>query len=232
MQKSNLLPVTALTVNQLIDENGISKMMYLKGYPRQYRFDASKGLFNVNGEQNLTTSKQPFRFVPLAYRVFVDTLFNYSEMKWTEFFFLNGDMQVCSTLFHEFSTQTFLDYAHNHLFYMGLNPCQAVWTVVPNEKTNQLHGSKYYIATFCAEPMDTETKEAVEVARTMLDSLLRMDTLTDNCKPIASLFYGDTEGVQMQLNEAATESKAEKLDRHNDKASKNFAKGVVSAVTV
>lgn len=225
MKKSNLLPVTALTANQLVDENGASKMMYLKGFPRQYRFDASKGLFNLNGEQTITGAKQPFRFVPLAYRVFVDTLFNYHQMTWTEFFFLNGDMQVCSTLFHQFSSESFLDYAHNHLFYMRLNPCDVVWTVMPNEKTNIAQNSKYYIAGFSADEMDDETKEAVAVARTLLEPLFRADTLTSNCQPIAALFFGDANEGQKEIGEG--ESQADLLDRMNDAKSKNFAEGVV-----
>lgn len=223
-QNANLQPLVALTTEMIFDENGMSKIKYFRGYPRQYRFDASRGLVNLNGETPITTAKQPFKFAPLAYRVFEATLFSYEKMKWTEFFFLNADLQVCAVLFHQFSTESFLSYAFNHLFYSGLNACEVCWTVTPNEKVNPRTASKYYIASFEAEALTPDTKAALEAARTVLEPLFRAETLADDSQMIASMFFNDA--PEIAILEAAQESEAERLDSANDKAAKNFAKGV------
>ena len=104
--------------------------------------------------------------------------------------------------------------------------------MTPNEKTNVVHGSKYYIASFQADEMDADTKEAMQMLRSMIAPIFRQDTVSDDCDMIASLFYKAAEGTTLSLNEA-TESKADKLDRVNDLKSKRFARGVVgNGVTI
>lgn len=224
MKSTNLMPLTAMTTAALFNaETGETTAKYFEGYPRQYRFDASRGIFNLNGEVPLTTAKQAFSFVPLAYRVFEATLFGYNRMKWTEFFFLNAENQVCATLFHQFSTESFLGYVFNHLLYEGLNPCQVKWTVTANPKQNALTGSTYYIAQFAAEEIDRETLETADAVRATLPPLYRGDTVADDTDVQFSLYYGND--TPLSINTPV--DVAALLDAKNDKASRNFAKGVV-----
>ena len=50
----NLMPLTNFKKAALITKDGELKIKYLPGYPRSYRFDASRGTFNENGENTLT----------------------------------------------------------------------------------------------------------------------------------------------------------------------------------
>ena len=222
--QQKLKPLTTLTAAQLFDENGMSKIRYMQGYPRSYRFDASKGILNLNGETAITTAQnKTFSFIPLAYRIFKDTLFNYENMKWLEVFFLNEELQLCSCLFHQYSVQNFLDYAYKHLFYTGCNVCEVLWTVTPVEKLNEKVGSKYHIALFSATPLSTAEIEAMETARTLVGRIARYETVTDNCTTVASLHYNEMQNVDLLQN---SEHVADNLDALNDAASQNFAKGV------
>jgi hypothetical protein len=222
--QQKLKPLTSLTVAQLFDENGMSRIRYMQGYPRSYRFDASKGLLTLDGETAITTaSNKTFSFVPLAYRIFKDTLFNYQNMKWLEVFFLNESMQLCSCLFHQYSVQNFLDYAYKHLYYSGCKVCEVLWTVTPVEKLNEKVGSKYHIAQFSATPLSTSDIEAIQTARTVLSRIVRYETVTDDCETVASLFYDMAQNVDLLQN---NQTVAENLDALNDAASQNFAKGV------
>ena len=222
--QQKLKPVTSLTVAELFDENGMSKLRYMQGYPRSYRFDASKGLLTLDGETAITTaSNKTFSFVPLSYRIFKDTLFNYQNMKWLEVFFLNESMQLCSCLFHQYSVQNFLDYAYKHLFYTGCNVCEVLWTVTPVEKFNEKVASKYHIAQFSATPLSTADIEAIQTARTLLGSIVRYETVTDDCETVASLHYNEMQNIDLLQN---NETVAASLDALNDAASQKFAAGV------
>jgi hypothetical protein len=77
------------------------KIKYLSGYPRSYRFDASRGTFNENGETVLTKKGEPFTFAPIAYRKFRDDIMGFGAKNWIEFFFLNESLQVCALMFFQ-----------------------------------------------------------------------------------------------------------------------------------
>lgn len=72
----NLMPITNFKKTTLITPDGELKIQYLSGYPRSYRFDASRGTMTENGETVLTKKGEPFTFAPIAYRKFRCDLFS------------------------------------------------------------------------------------------------------------------------------------------------------------
>ena len=52
---------------------------YLEGHPRQYRFDAKEGVFNINGSEKLGRT---LTFQPIAWRIFTDNFLNMGTINW------------------------------------------------------------------------------------------------------------------------------------------------------
>lgn len=245
MKNTNLLPLVSAQISQFFNADGDLDVLYLQGHPRQYRFDASRGLLNINGETVVSGSGKPFSFAPIAYQMFQASLFNYPPMEWVEFFFINGDNQLCAVLFHGFSVENLKQQLPN-LFYERLTPCGVVWSVVPKEKTNAA-GNTYYIASFEATPQTDATREAFAELRRVLPPIFRAETALPENVLIASEHYStltanvqtlptvdladlptlpfdvaDVSPIDDDLSDAAI-----LLDAKNDLAARQFAKRVV-----
>ena len=59
----------------------VSRFRYLPGHPRQVRFDAKAGQFNIGGTVPLGSS---LSFIPLAWRIFQDDILNMGRKLWAE----------------------------------------------------------------------------------------------------------------------------------------------------
>ena len=79
-----------------------SRFRYLTGHPRQIRFDAKAGQFNIGGVTPLGNSLE---FVPLAWRIFQDNILNMGRKTWAELFFVDAKGAVCAVMFHGYSVQ-------------------------------------------------------------------------------------------------------------------------------
>ncbi len=64
-----------------------SRFRYLTGHPRQIRFDAKAGQFNIGG---ITPLGNALEFVPLAWRIFQDNILNMGRKTWAELFFVDA----------------------------------------------------------------------------------------------------------------------------------------------
>ena len=64
----------------------VRRYKYLEGHPRQYRFDAKEGVFNINGSEKLGRS---LTFQPIAWRIFTDNILNMGTKNWAELFFID-----------------------------------------------------------------------------------------------------------------------------------------------
>ncbi len=88
-----------ITVDEETGEELVAdSFIYLPGRPREYRFNAQNGQFNLYGERILLDEKgKPvdyFSFQPISYRFFEDCLFGRTEKEiWAELFFI--DKQDC-----------------------------------------------------------------------------------------------------------------------------------------
>jgi len=103
MKNSHLSP--ALHTNFINGETGELAVRYRPGHPRQYRFDASRGIFSVNGESPITKRGESLSFIPISFRIFKDDILGFGLKKWIEFFFINEGGHLCNLLFHGYSVE-------------------------------------------------------------------------------------------------------------------------------
>ena len=214
MKKTNpLLP--SLQTNFVNDETGELQIKYREGFPRHYRFDANRGMFNLN-EMNITKKGEPLSFIAISYRVFKADILGYGLKKWAEFFFINHLGHVCSLLFHGYSVEN-LERCTYDLFYDEVNLSEVIITVTPIEKTKKEgegKGNKYFIAEFSYKVLSIEDRNAIKLLGESLD-VWRADTLTGNSTVELSVNYHppiqvieqDTHGEEIpKLGEAASKT--------------------------
>ena len=134
-----------------------SRFRYLAGHPRQIRFDAKAGQFNIGG---VTPLGNALEFVPLAWRIFQDNILNMGRKTWAELFFVDEKGAVCAVLFHGYSVEN-LYRLIEPLFYDDLTLADVKMKVQAEKKETTKDGKKatYYIAQFSYEAAD-----AAEVA--------------------------------------------------------------------
>lgn len=181
MTTKNLLPITTANDNLIDSKTGEAKAItYLRGRPRQYRFDASKGQLNIKGEIPLTKKGKAFTILPVAYRIFKDDILGMGLKKWVEFYFINQKMQLCALLFHGYSVENLLRIT-DEMFYDDVNLCQVALTVEPIEKTSSqvIDGKhpKYFMCEFSYQPLDKEAQDNLEAATSHL-RIWREETFT------------------------------------------------------
>lgn len=205
MDKNKLQP--SLDVKNHIDPQSgeILAARYMTGHPRQYRFDASKGVVNLNGEENLTKAGKEFKFIPLALRIFKDNLFERGRQTWAELFFLNAGNQVCSLMVHGYSVEN-LERLQAELFYDDLRIDEVMLTMKPTEKTSKASGNAFYIAEFehTAAPRDLLDTQCACIEE---QRLYRADTYKDTCEMIVNLNY--FEPLRLAEGEEVTEIETE-----------------------
>ena len=157
-------PATTLTVSsrpaylaEKVDEATgeltlLSRFRYLPGHPRQVRFDAKAGQFNINGTVPLGSS---LFFIPLAWRVFQDDILNMGRKLWAELFFADDKGAICAVLFHGYSVEN-LYRLIGPLFYDDLTLSDVTVKVTAEKKQTTKDGktATYYIAQFSYEAAD------------------------------------------------------------------------------
>ncbi len=154
-------PRPAYLIDKLDEATGevaqVPMFRYLPGHPRQVRFDAKAGQFNINGTTPLGSS---LSFIPLAWRVFQDDILNMGRKLWAELFFADEKGAVCAVLFHGYSVEN-LYRLIEPLFYDDLTLADVVVKVQASKKETTKDGKKatYYIAEFSYTAAD-----AAEVA--------------------------------------------------------------------
>ncbi|GAB2851957.1 hypothetical protein [Hymenobacter ruber] len=135
----------------------VPRFRYLPGHPRQVRFDAKAGQFNISG---ITPLGNALSFIPLAWRVFQDDILNMGRKLWAELFFANDKGAICAVLFHGYSVEN-LYRLIEPLFYDDLTLADVMVKVTAEKKqtTKDSKTATYYIAQFSYEAAD-----AAEVA--------------------------------------------------------------------
>ncbi|MBC6697338.1 hypothetical protein [Hymenobacter sp. BT190] len=130
----------------------VPRFRYLPGHPRQVRFDAKAGQFNINGVTPLGNS---LSFIPLAWRIFQDDILNMGRKLWAELFFADDKGAVCAVLFHGYSVEN-LYRLIEPLFYDDLTLADVTVKVTAEKKQTTKEGktATYYIAQFSYEPAD------------------------------------------------------------------------------
>ena len=149
-------PARAYLIEKLDEATGevakVSRFRYLPGHPRQVRFDAKTGQFNIGGTVPLGSS---LSFIPLAWRVFQDDILNMGRKLWAELFFVDDKGAICAVLFHGYSVEN-LYRLIEPLFYDDLTLADVVVKVTAEKKQTTKDGktATYYIAQFSYEAAD------------------------------------------------------------------------------
>lgn len=170
---------SALKPYQIVDEVSGEvrpKYKYLTGAPRQYRFDAKEGVFNINGVQKLSG---PFTFQPIAWRIFTDNILNMGTKRWAELFFIDEKKSVSAILFHGYSVDNIMRLVED-FYYDDITLADVVLTATPERKENNKIQPKgvYHIANFTYVPADPSvTAELTAFAQDF--KIYRSETLTD-----------------------------------------------------
>ncbi|OGX90125.1 hypothetical protein [Hymenobacter coccineus] len=148
-----------------VDENSgevteTSRFKYLPGHPRQVRFDAKAGVFNLGGQTVLGKS---LRFIPLAWHIFQDNILNMGRKTWAELYFVDDKGAVCAVLFHGYSVEN-LYRLIEPLFYDDLTLADVVVTATAQKKQTEKEGktATYYIAEFsytAADPAEVQARQ-------------------------------------------------------------------------
>ncbi|WP_234736933.1 hypothetical protein [Tellurirhabdus bombi] len=164
------------TMEQLVNIPSTARYKYLEGHPRQYRFDAKEGVFNINGTEKLGRT---LTFQPIAWRIFSDNILNMGTKNWAEIFFIDDKACLSAILFHGYSVDNIFRLIEP-LFYDDLTLADVVITAEAEKKENTKIQPKgvYYISTFSyklAEPEQTKTLKAFAES----NRIFRQETLTD-----------------------------------------------------
>ena len=183
MAKTNTTPqaaeVNGLLPYQKVNEKTgevVDKYKYLEGHPRQYRFDAKEGVFNINGTDKLGRT---LTFQPLAWRIFTDDILNMGTKNWAELFFIDENNCVATVLFHGYSVDNIFRLIEP-LFYDDLTLADVVITAIAEKKENTKITPKgtYYIASFSYKMADVEQTVSIK-AYANDRRIFRQETLTD-----------------------------------------------------
>ena len=188
-QLSPIAAPTGLKPYQRVDpKTGLvgSIYKYLEGHPRQYRFDAKKGVFNINGVEEIG---QTLHFQPIAWRLFTDDILKMGRKKWAEIFFIDHLNCVSVILFHGYSVDN-ISRLIEPLYYADLSMADAIITatLVKKENTKIQPKGIYFLAEFTYKNAPEPTNEAL--SSFVADSrIFRLDTVTGTAKTATSVNY-------------------------------------------
>lgn len=178
----------SLTIQELVNPStGEISIRYREGSPQNYRFDASKGIVNLNGEIPITKKGEEFSFIPIALRIFEGELFDMPRRSWAELFFVNQERNLCSLLFHGFTVQELKD-LESELYYSDLKINEIVLTLKPTEKTSKETSNKFFIGYFSFREAPKDYVNTVfEIAKGL--SIYRDDTRKDTQNNLLAFNY-------------------------------------------
>ncbi|MGM9508823.1 hypothetical protein ACS5NO_13895 [Larkinella sp. GY13] len=165
------------STGEVINFQPADRFKYLEGHPRQYRFDAKEGVFNINGTEKL--EGRTLTFQPIAWRIFTDNILNMGTKNWAEIFFVDEKNCVSAVLFHGYSVDNIFRLIEP-LFYDDLTLADVVITATAEKKENTKIQPKgiYYIATFSYKLANREETKTLK-AFSQANKIFRLETLTD-----------------------------------------------------
>ena len=168
MSKNRMKPQTPEQLNSI---------RYLPGRPRQYRFNAQTGRFNINGTEDVGDS---FTIQPVAWRIFEDDLFARGRVEtWAELFFVDSKSALSSLMFNNSSINE-LYRLIERLFYDDLKLSDVILTITSEKKVNEKITPKgtWYLANFKYIPADaTAVVELAAYAQS--HPIFRAETITE-----------------------------------------------------
>lgn len=158
------------------DDNGeqTANVKYLPGEPRQIRFNAKDGEFNIEG---VTPIGPQLTFQPIAWEFFTADILNMGLKSWVELFYLDEKNRVCAVLFHGYSVEALMQ-VNKPLFYDDLTLADIILTVKAVQKENNKIKPKgiYYIAEFTYTMAETQRTHDLKALAAQI-AIYRRDTV-------------------------------------------------------
>jgi hypothetical protein len=165
---------------------------YLKGQPKNYRFDGQQGCFKIGENPIIIKDKNDkpkqlseFSLIPMAFRVFEENLFGRNKKEfWFELFFVDDKNAVSCIMFNNSSAKS-LQNLQKELFYDDLSILDVRLIITTEDKSNEKGSWK--MAKFDYEIISNEERKDLKE----LDEIIKThnsDTLTDTA--IYSIYEG------------------------------------------
>lgn len=209
----------------------LGRVKFLEGHPRQYRFDAKEGVFNINGTEKLGRT---LTFQPIAWRIFTDNILNMGTKNWAEIFFIDDKNCVSAILFHGYSVDNIFRLIEP-LYYDDLTMADVIITAVAEPKENsklEKGKGKYYIATFSYKIGDPARTALLKQYPNEV-KVFRQETLTDvaNVKTSFQYYNPFQQGDDVEeLTEGVTQRDVNKaVDNYYVEESKQLEGGILGA---
>lgn len=181
------------------------KYLYLPGRPREYRYNAQNGQFNLYGERILLDGQgkplQSLTFQPISYCIFRDTLFERTaEEQFAELYFIDAQNCVSMIMFSNTSVSELLRLLEP-LVYERLSLTDVRLTARAEKVTSKSDPTKsWYIARFSYEiAPDTHKAEYADYVNDY--AVYRAEIIT----PSRKVLYAPRVFKRILLNEAYAE---------------------------
>jgi hypothetical protein len=181
---NNMKNVTVKPEVRVDEETGevqFTNIKYLLGMPKQYRYNAQSGQFNIDGKEPVLDEKgrvaTEFKLLPLSFRVFRDSLFGRDKMEeWAEMFFIDSLGCVSAIMLNNTNVQELKQHIKS-LFYEGLSITDSILVLRPRKIENG--DKKWFICEMEHEDADAEL---IRAQRNYLESnhVYRADTLNSS----------------------------------------------------
>ena len=200
----------------------ITKIKYLEAHPRQYRFDAKEGIFNINGTEKIGRT---LTFQPVAWRIFTDNILNMGSKTWAELFFIDDKNCLSAILFHGYSVDNVFRLIEP-LYYDEQTLADVIITAVAEKKENTKITPKgvYYIATFSYKIGEKEkTAQLKTVSQTL--RIFRQETLSDMAQLKTSYGFFNPFEQGEELNELPPDVTNRELNQAVDDEYKRLNEG-------
>lgn len=164
------------------EEIAVSKYLYIKGHPREYRFNAQNGQFSLYGQKILLDKQgkplQSFTIQPISFCVYEDKLFGRAEAeKFAEIYFVDAEDCVSCLMINNTSVNELMRLVEP-LVYDRLMLTDIELTFRPEKVTSKADPTKsWYIAKPSYEMAD-EAKKA-EYEELVKDTpIFKVETIT------------------------------------------------------
>jgi hypothetical protein len=197
------LPATVAQIAEM------SKIKYLQGRPRSYRFDGSKGYFKFGEDEPITKKCESIKIITIAYRAFKDAIFNSEEKRdlrrnWLEIFYYNASGILSVVLFHDHSYREF-ERMYEDLVYDEVGIHEVEITITPREMVSKASGSKWYLATFKHRVLgaaEVEAAQALIHPDGQLLKIYRSESIQSTAEEIMNFNFANPLCGQIEASEA------------------------------
>lgn len=158
----------------------LKDIKYLPGQPRNYRWNAKKGVLTLDGQT--LVAEGVFDLIPLAFRIFEGEVLGFDRREWAELYFVNRAGHLSVVSFHGYSVAE-LRGSFGQLYYEDRNLTECMVTVTPMSRSNA--NGTYHVARFAVTPLPAAQVKKLAAVVESLPAIYRKETA--EAEPTAQL---------------------------------------------